>query len=341
MAVHLYCPICYTSNRLDAKECSSCKKPFGRDRRYRVAISVKGRRFTLVVDNLTIAQELESTIKSDMVREQFDITHHKAKITATLNDLWAKYLPCAKEHKKPWDDDFFHYRKHLEPRFGNKALDSITSFDVEKLKSDLKKGLNTHGKPYRPATIKDQLVLLRHLYNMARKWGIYDGKNPMDSVQRTKVDNQVTQLLTDEELSRLLEVLENWPFRESAAFVKFAMVTGVSCGELFKLQWEHVDFERQMVKLIDPKGNRTTTIPVSPQALDVLAALNRDSVYVFPGDDGKQRTDVKGPWLRIRKTAGLPPGFRFHGLRHHFASTLVSNGVDLSIVGALLTHKNI
>jgi integrase len=96
-----------------------------------------------------------------------------------------------------------------------------------------------------------------------------------------------------------------------------------------------------MVKLIDPKGNRTTSIPVSPHALDVLAELNRDSVYVFPGDDGKQRTDFKGPWLRIRKAAGLPPGFRFHGLRHHFASTLVSNGVDLSIVGALLTHKDI
>ena len=188
-----------------------------------------------------------------------------------------KYLPWAKEHKKTWRDDAYHYGKHLEPRFGSKTLDSITSFDIEKMKSELKKGLNAHGKPYQPATIKHQLVLLRRLYNVARKWGIYDGKNPMDAVQMPRVDNQVTEFLTDEELSRLLEVLDNWPFRESAAFVKFAIYTGVRRGELFKLQWEHIDFDRALVRLVDPKGTKTVTIPVSKQALDVLSELNRTS----------------------------------------------------------------
>jgi len=70
------------------------------------------------------------------------------------------------------------------------------------------------------------------------------------------------------------------------------------------------------------------------------SGINRDNVYVFPGDNGQQRTDFKGPWRRIRKAAGLPESFRFHGLRHNFASYLISNGVDLSVVGALLTHKN-
>ena len=43
--------------------------------------------------------------------------------------------------------------------------------------------------------------------------------------------------------------------------------------------------------------------------------------------------------MKIRKAAGLPENFRFHGIRHHFASSLISNGVDLAVVGTLLTHK--
>ncbi|WP_449244636.1 tyrosine-type recombinase/integrase [Desulfobacca acetoxidans] len=63
------------------------------------------------------------------------------------------------------------------------------------------------------------------------------------------------------------------------------------------------------------------------------------SSYVFPGKDGKQRTNFNGPWSIIRKAAGLPENFRFHGLRHHFASTLVSAGYDFLFVQKLLTHE--
>jgi integrase len=340
MAIFIYCKTCKSTSTLAAKQCSKCSAVFGRDKKFRVSVKVKGKCVVRIVDNLTIAREVENAIKGDLIRGEYDIRAHQVNAVPTLNDLWARYLPWAKEHKKTWRDDDYHYRKHLEPRFGSKALDSISSFDIEKMKSELKKNLNAHGKPYQPATIKHQLVLLRRLYNVARKWGIYDGKNPMDSVQMPKVDNQITEFLSDEKLLRLLDVLEHWPFRESAVFVKFAMYTGVRRGELFKLQWDHIDFERGLLKLVDPKGKKTTTVPISPQALDALSELSRDSTYIFPGESGKQRTDFKSPWYRIRKAAGLPESFRFHGLRHNFASYLISSGVDLSVVGALLTHKN-
>jgi integrase len=340
MAIFIYCGKCKSTGTLDAKTCGKCGAVFGRDKKFRVSVKSKGKCVVRIVDNLTIAREVESAIKGDLIRDEYDIRAHKVNAIPTLNDLWERYLPYAKEHKKTWDDDAYHYGKHLEPRFGSKTLDSITSFDIEKMKSDLKKGLNALGKPYKPATIKHQLVLLRHLYNVARKWGIYDGKNPMDAVSMPKVDNQVTEFLSDEELSRLLEVLDSWPFRECAVFVLFAIYTGLRRGELFKLSWNDVDFERGLLRLVDPKGGKTTSIPVSQQALDVLTELNRDSDYVFPGNNGQQRVDFKSPWYRIRKAAELPEGFRFHGLRHNFASYLISNGADLSVVGALLTHKN-
>ena len=65
-----------------------------------------------------------------------------------------------------------------------------------------------------------------------------------------------------------------------------------------------------------------------------------DTEFIFYGKNGNQRTDFRGPWYRIKKAAELPKAFRLHGLRHHFASSLVSAGVDLYTVSKLLTHKD-
>lgn len=339
MAIHIYCTKCYTSNGLDAKSCSKCGVAFGRDKKYRVCVSIKGNRVTRVVDNLTIAREIQSAIKGDMIRGEFDINRNGKKKIPTLGEVWQKYLPWAKEHKKSWINDLRYYHKHLDPRFGKKLLDAISPLDIERLKLEMKKGINKRGKPYAPATIKHQLLILRRLYNLARRWGLFDGRSPLESVEMPRLDNQKTEFLRDDELSRLMDTLETWPCRESAAFVKFALFTGFRRGEIFKMTWEDVDFERDLIRLREPKGGKTENIPVSKEAIEILRGLEATSTYVFPGKDGKQRKNFNGPWQRIRQAAGLSD-FRLHGLRHHFASTLVSAGYDLLVVQKLLTHKD-
>jgi integrase len=339
MAIQIYCTGCYTSNGLDAKKCSNCGQSFGRDKKYRVCVSIKGKRVTRVVDNLTIARETEAAIKGDMVRGEYDINHN-VKQAPTLGELWAKYLPWAKENKKTWKCDQYNYDTHLAPQFDKKCLDAISGLDVERLKLAMKKGTSKQGKPYSTATIKHQLVLLKRLYNLAKRWGVYAGENPLDRVEIPKLDNQRTEFLTAEESDRLMKTLDSWPIKDTVAFIKFALFTGLRRSELFKLTWDDVDFGRSMITLREPKGGKTQTIPVSGPALAVLKELESTSPYVFPGKNGGQRTDFKGPWRRIRQAAGLPDNFRFHGLRHNFASTLVSNGVDLCVVQALLTHKD-
>jgi integrase len=338
MAIQIFCTECKSSYGLDAKSCSNCGATFGRDKKYRVCVSFKGKRLTRVVDNLTLARQKDATLKADLERGDMDINDNKQ--IPTLGEVWVKYLPWAMEHKKSWKSDLWYYRLHLEPRFNKKALDAISPIDIERMKTELKKGVNKRGKPFAAATIKHQLVIIRRLYNLARKWGLYEDKNPIESVSMPKLDNEKTEFLTDAELTRLLETLEIWPFKDTVAFIKFALFTGLRRGELFKLQWQDVDFERGLLTLRDPKSGKTENIPVSVQALDVLKSRDVTSPFVFPGKGGRQRTNFNGPWRRIRQAAGLPEGFRFHGLRHHFASTLVSNGVDLLVVQKLLTHKD-
>ena len=114
-------------------------------------------------------------------------------------------------------------------------------------------------------------------------------------------------------------------------------------GELFKLQWQDVDFERGFIHIRTPKGGKDQTIPLNQAAREVLENHPKsDSPYVFPGRGGKQRTEIRRPIDRIRKAAELPKDFRpLHGLRHTYASMLASSGqVDLYTLQKLLTHKS-
>lgn len=345
MAIQNYCLGCKNANPLDAKKCRKCGATFTKDnRKFRVDVSVKGQRITRMADNLTLARELEASIKADMLRQEFDVTVHKAKKKAmTLGELWSKhYLPWAKEHKKSWHDDEWYFNRHLESRFGAKALDAITALDIERMKLDLKKGTSKNGRPYAAATIKHQIVILRRLFNLACKWGLHTGSNPVASVQIPKLDNEITEFLSEDELRRLFEVLHQWPFADTASFIKFAILTGFRQGELIKLTWDDVDLERSLITLRDPKGTKTETLPISQEALGVLREIPATHSLIFPGPGGKPKakSTVRLAWNRIKKAAGISADFRFHGLRHSYASWLVSNGVDLAVVQKLMTHKH-
>jgi integrase len=108
------------------------------------------------------------------------------------------------------------------------------------------------------------------------------------------------------------------------------------------LKWSDVDVERGFITLLHPKGGKTITLPLNSMAIDVLKSIERkDSEYVFPGKTGEKLTDFSSSWRRIKKLAKLPVEFRLHDLRHHYASVLVSGGIDIFTVSRLLSHKDV
>ncbi|XCN73508.1 MAG: site-specific integrase [Candidatus Electrothrix aestuarii] len=338
MAINIRCS-CGGEAKLKTKVCPRCDTPFPKKgRKYKVSVRMNGKKVTRTVTNLELAKEIEAKLKVDIAKGEFNIQRKRAPL---LHDVWKRFLPWAQEHKKSWKSDMYNYQKHLQPIFEKKQLDRISSFDVERLKMNMKQGKNMHNKSYAPATIKHVIVLLSRLYTVAGQWGMYDGMNPCDKVAKPKLNNQVTEFLNDMQLTNLLEVLENWPKYSDAAFIKILLYTGLRRGELFKLSWQDINLERQTVILRDPKGKQDETLPLSNKACAVLRKLlPTESPYVFPGKHGGRRVDFKRPWIEIKKKAGLPQDFRLHGLRHHYASSLVSAGVDLYTVSKLLTHKD-
>ena len=114
-------------------------------------------------------------------------------------------------------------------------------------------------------------------------------------------------------------------------------------GEMFRLRWADVDFNRGFIHLCDPKGGDDQEIPLNDLARGIFDSIVRtESPFVFPGRGGKQRTDINKMVNRIKRAAGLPDDFRpLHGLRHLFATMLASSGkVDMYTLQRLLTHKS-
>jgi integrase len=340
MAIFIRCSSCKSDISIGLKKCPNCKTTIPKNRKYRVVVRDGKDRITRIVNNLELAREVETALKNDILRGEYKLRKHRV---STVNDVWKKYLPWSKENKaKSWFTDDFYYKKHIEPVFGNRTLDRISQFDLEKHLIAMKNGSNQYEKKYSEATRRHILILLSHIYRKASEWNMYTGANPCTRVKKIKLNNQITEFLSIDEVKRLMDTLDKYPDRMGASIIKFALLTGLRRSEIFKLQWDHINFERSLMKLKDPKSGEDETLPLSPETLKVLKDVPRrqDTPFVFYGAQGQQRKYVGSVWESVKMIAKLPDGFRFHGLRHHFGSALANAGVDLYTIQRLLRHRD-
>jgi integrase len=251
----------------------------------------------------------------------------------TFDRLWQEYKERKPDLKGVVTDEN-RYQNHIKPLMGDREPKTITPFDVDRLRLTLL-------KTRKPGTVKNVLELLRRLLNFATKKHLCPV--PAFTIEMPKLNNLRTEDLSPEQLSALLEAIDRDPNLQAANLMKLVLYTGLRRGELFRLEWRDVDFDRGFIDIRDPKGGRDQKVPMNQAARDLLGAHPRTgSAYVFPGRRGGRRTDITKQVNRIKKAAGLPKDFRaLHGLRHVYASMLASSGqVDLYTLQKLLTHKS-
>jgi len=252
----------------------------------------------------------------------------------TIDKLWLEYKKGRKSGKS-LSTDSSRYEKYLKVLFGDQEPKDIIPLDVERLKRRLLKNKS-------PQTVKHVLNLLTWVVNFGVKQGLCPGL-PFH-VKKPTVDNEKTEDLTEDQLKKLLEAIANDTHNQAGNMMLLALYSGMRRGEMFKLQWKHVDFERGFITLVDPKGGKDQHIPLNDATRGLLNSIKRieGSPYVFPGRKGSQRVDINKALAEIKKEAGLSKSFRpLHGLRHVFASQLASSGqVDMYVLQRLLTHKD-
>lgn len=218
---------------------------------------------------------------------------------------------------------------NLKPFFAGKYLHEITPLDMEKYKKKRQFKVSN-------ATVNREIGCLKHIFTKAIEWGIVK-KNPGKKVKLLRERNTRLRYLDEKEIKRLYDACAE----HLKPIVTVALNTGMRKEEILSLKWKDLNFGSRIIYILDTKNSEKREMAMNDIVYIALLAIRRipDSPWVFCKKNGERYGNVRKAFEGARKRAGIVD-FRFHDLRHTFASHLVMAGVDLKTVQELLGHKS-
>jgi len=237
--------------------------------------------------------------------------------------------------KKASQRSYRGYIKNLVPFFGDYILAEITPKRIVAYKA------KRYCDGVTPATINRELAIMKAAFNLAiREWE-WCRDNPVSKVSMEKENNKRDRWLTADDEEKLIKVSPHW-LRE---VVLFALHTGMRMGEILSLTWDGVSLFRKTVTVFHSKNGERRTIPINrvvfelPKEKTKVRPIKTNLVFYgkvcTPMDDNNLRRAFRNAVKKAKIE-----NFRFHDLRHTFATRLIQAGVDIYKVQRLLGHKS-
>lgn len=306
------------------------------------------------------ARKAAAALKEQIKVHKHDPRAERAALLSAprVSDLCNYYIEMHLPEKRAASaaDDRTMIAKIIKPKIGAELVGTIDKQRVVALHRSLK------STPYRANRV---LSLLSKMFSMAVEDLKWCTSNPATGVKRNAEEKR-ERYLSGDEIARLTQALADYGDQSIANIVRLLLLTGARRGEVLQAQWAQFDLGTGVwVKpAATTKQKKDHRVPLSEGAVSllkgILDAAPRDdlgklkSTYVFPGPrSGQPMTEIKDEWRAIALSAGLydelPPAkpdgkpikvvnCRLHDLRHTYASLLVSAGLSLPIIGALLGH---
>jgi integrase len=291
------------------------------------------------------AEWTQDDAEAELAKALLQIEPEKPKgpPTITLAEAVERYL-ASKARKRTVQAD----RRQLDllkAEFGGDApladitASRISEYKAKRLASVRKIGEGEAAVERRltAAAVNRPLALLRHLLRLAHEeWGEL---NVVPKIRTEKEPQGRLRWLTQEEAIKLLAACKKSRNAGLADLVEFSLFTGVRRGEALGLTWDRVDRARGVIRLELTKSGRRREVPLSSNADAVLARRWTPEAkgYVF---GSRNWNSFRSAWEAALAAAGVE-GFRFHDLRHTFASWLVQRGRTLKEVQEALGHQTI
>jgi integrase len=245
-----------------------------------------------------------------------------------------RYLPHVKSYKRSWCTDETVLRIHILPVLGSQYIDQIRAEPIAALVGRMRE------KDYATGTTNRVVIVLRHIFNLARKWRVPGiTENPTTGINLAPDVNR-ERFLSLEEAQRLVVSIEQDENTVAANAIMLLLLTGARRNEITQAKWEHLDWNQKSLLVPLSKSGKPRSISLNGAAVALLQTIRPTDgcEYIFPSPVTlRPSPSLYFPWQRIRVRAGLPD-LRLHDLRHSFASFLVNRGVSLYVVQGLLGH---
>jgi len=272
-------------------------------------------------------------------RAVLDAQEYEAK---GIKPCTIKFSRLADEYMKWWagkDRDRARLVLWWEHRLGKTLLSDITP---ELIRDTLKP-----KKSQAPATYNKHLAVLSAILDYATLQQEDDSvleqyldENPCKRVRSLKVDNKIVRYLSEEEKPRLLKAAKAIGGKFYMK-VLMALTTGMRKGELDKLRWNNIDFEKGLALLSDTKNGSPRYTPIPSVIINEMKKYREaGNGLLFPSStDPNKAFDYKKQSANCLKAANIQ-NFRWHDLRHDTASTLARDGRTMKEIAEILGHKS-
>ena len=319
-------------------------KLYRKNNKWYIDYRLHGRRCRKCLGNIPKTEAERILLEVETQKAQEKVFGKPILSNITLGEALEEYLKYSKaRHSRQYAQSNGYRAKRLIEWFGeNRLLRDISPIDIENF-------LYERTRKCGPCTFNSDLMFLKSFFNRCVEWE-YISSNPAARIKQKKRPPGRLRYLSENELRRLMQELEKEPLHWRALFLT-ALHTGMRKGEVINLKWGDVDFAATRIIVQNSKNNEKRIIPMTSTLKNILQELYNlqqkttgcvspvDYVFVNP-ENGRRITAPGSRFRKLLKRARIKD-FRFHDMRHNFASYLAMNNVDIRTIQELLGHKDI
>jgi integrase len=280
------------------------------------------------------------------------VSRKRRKNFRVVTEEWLKYKKNTVK-KSTYYNYSYSVEKYLYPKFADQDITQIKDYNdfIEKLTDTLA-----------PKTVRDIITKLKEIINFYEEE--HNTKLNIKKMSLPKMNKKEIQILSNKEKQKLEKYCIEQNSLKSLGIL-ICLNTGLRIGEVCALRWENIDFESKKIhiektieRIYSKEENKTIviidtpksitsvrTIPINSKLYNILKQIrgkSKKTDFVLTGSSEHyvEPRNYQYHFKEILKRSKVKK-YKFHTLRHTFATNCIEAGMDIKSLSEILGHADV